>query len=120
MFGINKNGTKHKIGIIMPAFFPSSRVTYDGGTVEEALDGVHFCQIVLDGTTASNGILTIDLPAGATNLHLIEPTFVDNYQIIVIGVELITATTASLRFRNLDGTAYGGKTVSMRKLFWYK
>lgn len=29
MFGINKNGTKHKIGIIMPAFFPASRVTYD-------------------------------------------------------------------------------------------
>lgn len=29
MFGINKNGTKHKIGIAMPSFFPSSRVTYD-------------------------------------------------------------------------------------------
>lgn len=29
MFGINKNGTKHKVGIILPAFFPSSRVTYD-------------------------------------------------------------------------------------------
>lgn len=32
MFGINKNGTKHKIGIIMPAFFPASRTTYDGTT----------------------------------------------------------------------------------------
>ena len=29
MFGINKNGTKHKIGIVMPSFFPASRVTYD-------------------------------------------------------------------------------------------
>ena len=29
MFGINKNGTKHKFGIVMPSFFPSSRVTYD-------------------------------------------------------------------------------------------
>lgn len=29
MFGINKNGTKHKVGVIMPAFFPASRTTYD-------------------------------------------------------------------------------------------
>ncbi len=40
MSGINKNGTKHKVGIIMPAFFPANRVTYDGGTVEDALDEV--------------------------------------------------------------------------------
>ena len=47
MFGINKNGTKHKIGIIMPAFFPASRITYDGTTsglsatkVQGAIDAV--------------------------------------------------------------------------------
>ncbi len=49
MFGINKNGTKHKIGIIMPAFFPSSRVTYDGGTVEDALNGRVLAQVTADG-----------------------------------------------------------------------
>lgn len=38
MFGINKNGTKHKIGIVMPASYPSSRVSYNGGSVETALD----------------------------------------------------------------------------------
>lgn len=46
MFGINKNGTKHKIGIIMPAFFPASRVTYDGGTVEDVLGSNTFGEIV--------------------------------------------------------------------------
>lgn len=38
MFGINKNGTKHKIGIIMPASYPANRVSYNGGSVETALD----------------------------------------------------------------------------------
>lgn len=38
MFGINKNGTKHKFGIVMPSFFPSSRVTYGSGSVKDALD----------------------------------------------------------------------------------
>lgn len=38
MFGINKNGTKHKIGIIMPAFFPASRVTHE--SVSVTADGV--------------------------------------------------------------------------------
>ena len=33
MFGINKNGTKHKIGIIMPAFYPASRVTHESVSV---------------------------------------------------------------------------------------
>lgn len=32
MFAINKNGTKYKAGIIMPAFFPASRTTYDNTT----------------------------------------------------------------------------------------
>lgn len=47
MFAINKNGTKHKIGIIMPAFFPASRTTYDPTTsglsatkVQGAIDAV--------------------------------------------------------------------------------
>lgn len=47
MFGINKNGTKHKVGIIMPAFFPASRTTYDNTTsglsatrVQGAIDAV--------------------------------------------------------------------------------
>lgn len=35
-----KNGTKGTYGLQMPAFFPASRVTYDGGTVEDALDEV--------------------------------------------------------------------------------
>lgn len=50
MFGINKNGTKHKIGIIMPAFFPASRVTYGRGTVEDALrNGFALATITTDG-----------------------------------------------------------------------
>lgn len=38
MFGINKNGTKHKVGIIMPAFFPASRITHE--SVSVTADGV--------------------------------------------------------------------------------
>ena len=38
MFAINKNGTKHKVGIIMPAFFPASRVTHE--SVSVTADGV--------------------------------------------------------------------------------
>ena len=29
MFGINKNGLKQKIGVLMPSFFPASRTSYD-------------------------------------------------------------------------------------------
>ena len=46
MFGINKNGTKHKIGIIMPAFFPSSRVTHE--SVSVTADGVKTYSALLD------------------------------------------------------------------------
>lgn len=38
MFAINKNGTKHKIGIIMPAFYPASRITHE--SVSVTADGV--------------------------------------------------------------------------------
>ena len=38
MFGINKNGTKEKIGILLPATYPSIKVTYGSGTVKDALD----------------------------------------------------------------------------------
>ena len=33
MFGINKNGTKHKIGIVMPAYYPASRITRESVSV---------------------------------------------------------------------------------------
>ena len=66
MFGINKNGTKHKIGIIMPAFYPASRVTYDGGTVEDALNSVSneslmaFKTFNYYGNTGKTYTLTLD------------------------------------------------------------
>lgn len=47
MFGINKNGTKHKIGIVMPASYPSSRTSYDNTgsgltatNVQDAIDEI--------------------------------------------------------------------------------
>ena len=51
MFGINKNGTKHKIGIIMPAFFPSSRVTHE--SVSVTADGVKTYSQMLDAVYAA-------------------------------------------------------------------
>ena len=53
------DGTKHKIGIIMPAFFPSSRVTYDGGTVEEMLDGKVLASVTADGVKTYSQILDL-------------------------------------------------------------
>lgn len=46
MFGINKNGTKHKIGIIMPASYPASRLSYE--SVSITADGVKTTQTVLN------------------------------------------------------------------------
>ncbi len=64
MFGINKNGTKHKIGIIMPAFFPSSRVTHE--SVSVTADGVKTWSQLLDSLYASADITKI------TNYSLVE------------------------------------------------
>lgn len=65
MFGINKNGTKHKIGIIMPAFFPASRVTYDPTTsgltvtdVQDAIDKVYAKRVAMTVTPFTN--ITLD------------------------------------------------------------
>ena len=68
MFGINKNGTKHKVGIIMPAFFPASRVTYDNsqsglsatkvqGAIDEAIDDLKVKSVTITPKTGwqSNG-----------------------------------------------------------------
>lgn len=38
IFGFIKNGRKQKLNL-MPAFYPSSRVTYNNGNVSDALDG---------------------------------------------------------------------------------
>lgn len=46
MFGINKNGTKHKIGIIMPANYPASRITRE--SVSVTADGVKTWQALLE------------------------------------------------------------------------
>lgn len=46
MFGINKNGTKHKIGIIMPASYPASRITRE--SVSVTADGVKTWQALLE------------------------------------------------------------------------
>lgn len=51
MFGINKNGTKHKIGIIMPSFFPASRTSYSNSS---------------SGLSAVNAQAAIDEVAGNT------------------------------------------------------
>ena len=86
MFGINKNGTKHKIGIIMPAFFPASRTTYDGATsglsatrVQGAIDEVaekcgNNCKII-DGTITNDfsggNITKVNYPTGFTNYNCV-------------------------------------------------
>lgn len=61
MFGINKNGTKHKIGIIMPANYPSARVTYGNESVEDALDDakIFYKDIDVSGTACSNYYATV-------------------------------------------------------------
>ena len=46
MFGINKNGTKHKIGIIMPASYPASRITRE--SVSVTADGVKTWSQLID------------------------------------------------------------------------
>jgi hypothetical protein len=60
MIGINKNGTKEKIGILLPASYPSNKVTYNGGTVKDALDD----KVSKSGDTMS-GNLTIDRQDGS-------------------------------------------------------
>ena len=40
--GFIKNGNKGTYGLNMPAFYPASRVSYGGGTVEDALGGNKF------------------------------------------------------------------------------
>lgn len=60
MFGINKNGTKHKIGIVMPSFFPSSRVTYKNGSVEDALNEIH--EIKNSANVAAENLYTYTTP----------------------------------------------------------
>lgn len=40
MFGIIKNNIKTKIGIVLPASYPASRVSYGGGSVKDALDAI--------------------------------------------------------------------------------
>lgn len=75
MFGINKNGTKHKVGVIMPSFFPSSRVTYDGGTVEEALDDA-LCKTYVSYTPPADTTYSdaLDTLWGMLDLTKIKPT----------------------------------------------
>lgn len=50
MFGINKNGTKHKVGIIMPANYPASRITRE--SVSVTADGVKTYSQLLDSLFA--------------------------------------------------------------------
>lgn len=81
MFGINKNGTKHKIGIIMPAFFPASRITYDNttsglsatdaqGAIDE-LDSKTMKSEVVSGTTDSDGNITLNSSTWTTSSRII-------------------------------------------------
>ena len=73
MFGINKNGTKHKIGIVMPASYPSARVTYGNWSVEEALDDakIVYKDIPIAGKTLSNYYVAFDMGVDATQYQAI-------------------------------------------------
>lgn len=58
MFGINKNGTKHKIGIIMPAFYPAERISGLTASIEFT-------------TPSSGNYMQITLPTGFTTTNCI-------------------------------------------------
>ena len=72
MFGIIKNQIKTKIGIVLPASYPASRVSYDGGTVEDALDSAAAIHTIGLGTTQNT--LLIHLGSYQTNIMITAAT----------------------------------------------
>lgn len=97
MFGINKNGTKHKTGIIMPAFYPASRVTYDGGTVADELGaslstaGLTFtdCSYKSGGYAVIGNLVVVNMRItndNNSNVSVIEgfPTYSGSYNHVVM------------------------------------
>ena len=89
MFGINKNGTKHKIGIIMPASYPSARVTFDP-TVKNILPNTATdCQKAIDAVselTKSKNILSssVTVTANGSNTSIpLSENLDTNYMYVV-------------------------------------
>lgn len=82
MFGINKNGTKHKIGIVMPSFFPASRTSYSNSVsgltatnaqdaIDELAKDIFYKDIAIAGKTLSNYYVAFDMGVDATQYQAI-------------------------------------------------
>ena len=116
MFGINKNGTKHKIGIIMPAFFPASRTTYDPTTsglsatrVQGAIDEMN----EIDNVTVTVGsgtdvVLDLFKKNGIVSAHLLMGTFTGAANSTLIQLPSGYYPIKTVDFRD----TYGNKRIS--------
>lgn len=82
-----KNGTKHTMGLQMPAFYPASRVTYDGGTVEDALDDNKLIDV------SSSVTLTADVSEGAILAKYCKAT---NQLFLIATTRIRTTSTGSM------------------------
>lgn len=95
MFGINKNGTKHKIGIIMPAYYPASRITRE--SVSVTADGVKTYAQLLDALYA-----LINRSKLTTNTTI--EVAVSNVQYIM---NMSVVTASAICFGSINSTSAG-------------
>lgn len=103
MFGINKNGTKHKIGIAMPSFFPSSRVTYDN------------TQSGLTSTDVQDAIDEL-VQSGGGSIDIQRPTFTEaSTRANIESGETISTLFGKIKkfFTDLATVAFSGKSSDL-------
>lgn len=70
-----KNGTKGTYGLQMPAFFPASRVTYDGGTLDQ-------CQVKT--YKRDIGGVSLSAQSSGVNYAVIIPSALTGHKVISI------------------------------------
>ena len=128
MFGINKNGTKHKIGIVMPASYPSARVTFDP-TVKNILPNTATdCQKAIDAvseriyykdfdvTTAAHSAVQPYTAYNSTTVGLSGYTPISAMPMGTSGARCL-ANLSTNDYSTLYVFTYGAQSVKIRVLY---
>ena len=87
MFGLIKNNIKTKIGIVLPASYPASRVIMaNGDSVEDVIDGVSSKPAITYQQNGHIANINIYNVPSATNVEVtgLPTPYNDNYALIVL------------------------------------
>lgn len=87
-----------------------------------SLGNVKFTRCYINGTTASDGTLTVANPTGASNVYLLRNTYADDVgsSFGVINIEAVDNYSIRLRFRTLkDGSVNANTNVNMTLILAY-